>query len=109
MPPRLIRERDFKRDEKIVELAKQRSESKKASSRRIVPIDPTIPSWKRKAYTTINSFLASHDEERMVAANIAAEAKENENSENQNENSGTIVEFQANTSGNNTPTNGANV
>ena len=82
MPPRHIRARDFKRDEKIVELAKERRESKKASSSRRVPIDPTIPSWKRGVYTAINSFLASHDGERMVVANIAAEAKANEHNEN---------------------------
>jgi len=57
VPPRHVRARDFKRDEKIAKLAKERRESKKASSSRKVPIDPTIPSWKRGVYTVINSFF----------------------------------------------------
>uniref|UniRef100_M1DZ00 Uncharacterized protein n=1 Tax=Solanum tuberosum TaxID=4113 RepID=M1DZ00_SOLTU len=93
MPPRHIRARDFKKDEKIVESKKERRESKKASSSRRVPIDPTIPSWKRRVYTAIDSFLVSHDGDRMVSANIATEAKANEHNENQNDNPGTIVEF----------------
>uniref|UniRef100_M1DS33 Uncharacterized protein n=1 Tax=Solanum tuberosum TaxID=4113 RepID=M1DS33_SOLTU len=109
MPPRHKRARDFKRDEKIVELAKERRESKKASSSKRVPIDPTIPLWKRGVYTGINSFLESHEGDKTVAANIAAENKANEHNENQNDNPGTIVEYQANKSGNNTPTDGASV
>jgi len=44
--------------------------------------------------------------DKMGVANITTEAKENEHNENQNDNPGTIVEFQANSSGSNTPTNG---
>uniref|UniRef100_M1DXU8 Integrase core domain containing protein n=1 Tax=Solanum tuberosum TaxID=4113 RepID=M1DXU8_SOLTU len=40
MPPRHVRAQDFKRDEKIEELAKERRESKKASSNRRVPLIP---------------------------------------------------------------------
>uniref|UniRef100_M1DY23 Integrase core domain containing protein n=1 Tax=Solanum tuberosum TaxID=4113 RepID=M1DY23_SOLTU len=104
MPPRHIREKYFKRDKKIVELAKKRRESKKASSSRRVPIDPTIPSWKCRVHRAINSFLVSHEGDIMVDTNIVAEAKENEHNENQNDNPGTIFEFLANASGNNTTT-----
>ena len=45
MPPRHVRARDFKREEKIVELTKERKESKKATASGMIPIDPTIPSW----------------------------------------------------------------
>uniref|UniRef100_M1DSH1 Uncharacterized protein n=1 Tax=Solanum tuberosum TaxID=4113 RepID=M1DSH1_SOLTU len=109
MPSRHVRARGFKRDQKIPELAKERTESKKASSNRRVPIDPTIPSWKRGVYMAINSFLASHDVDRMGVANITTEDKENEHNESQNDNLGTIVEFQANASDNSSPTNGASV
>uniref|UniRef100_M1DF25 Uncharacterized protein n=1 Tax=Solanum tuberosum TaxID=4113 RepID=M1DF25_SOLTU len=107
MTPRHIGERDFKRDEKIAKLAKERRESKKASSSRRIPIDHTIPSWKRGSYTAINSFLASHDIDRMVPNKITTESRANEHNENQNENSGTIVEFQTNASGNSALTDGA--
>uniref|UniRef100_M1DQT4 Uncharacterized protein n=1 Tax=Solanum tuberosum TaxID=4113 RepID=M1DQT4_SOLTU len=93
MPPRQVRARDFKRDEKIAELAKEIRESKKASSSRRVPIDPTIPSLKCGVCTAVNSFLASHDVDRMVAASIVAETRASEHNENQNDNPGTIVEF----------------
>uniref|UniRef100_M1DPV1 Uncharacterized protein n=1 Tax=Solanum tuberosum TaxID=4113 RepID=M1DPV1_SOLTU len=109
MPPRHIRARDFKRDEKVAGLAKERRESKTASSSRRVPIDPTIPSWKRGFYKAINFFFVSHDMDIMVAATIAAEARSNEQNENKNDNTGTIVEFQANASSNNAPIDGASV
>uniref|UniRef100_M1DYT6 Uncharacterized protein n=1 Tax=Solanum tuberosum TaxID=4113 RepID=M1DYT6_SOLTU len=102
-PPRQVRARDFKKDEKIAELAKERRESKKASASRKIPIDPAIPSWRRKLYTTANSFLAAHDVDRMVEANIAAEARTKEHNETQNDNLGAIVEFQTNATGNNAP------
>ena len=45
----------------------------------------------------------------MVDANVVAKARANEHNENQNDNSGTIVEFQANASGNSAPKDGASV
>uniref|UniRef100_M1DNU7 Uncharacterized protein n=1 Tax=Solanum tuberosum TaxID=4113 RepID=M1DNU7_SOLTU len=94
-PPRNIRAREFKEDEKKVELARQRKCTKEARARRRIPIDPTIPPWRRGFYTTIDSFLAAHDVDRMGESNIAAEAKANENNANQNENtSGAIVLYQ---------------
>uniref|UniRef100_M1DZY9 Uncharacterized protein n=1 Tax=Solanum tuberosum TaxID=4113 RepID=M1DZY9_SOLTU len=101
MPPRHVRAREFKRDEKIAELAKERKESKKASASRKTPIDPAIPSWKRGFYTAIDSFLAGHEVDIMVAGNIATEAR--------NDSPGTIVAFQANASGNDASTNGASM
>uniref|UniRef100_M1DAN9 Uncharacterized protein n=1 Tax=Solanum tuberosum TaxID=4113 RepID=M1DAN9_SOLTU len=101
MPPRHVNARDFKRDEKIAELTKERRESKKASASRRIPIDPAIPSWRRGLYTAANSFLVAHEVDRMVEANIVAEARTNEHNETQNDNPGAIVEFQANPAGNN--------
>uniref|UniRef100_M1DP76 Putative plant transposon protein domain-containing protein n=1 Tax=Solanum tuberosum TaxID=4113 RepID=M1DP76_SOLTU len=104
MPPRHVRGRDLKRDERIVEVAKERRESKKASASRRIPMDPAIPSWRRGLYTAANFFLAAHDVDRMVEANIAAEARTKEHNETQNDNPGAIVEFQANAAGKNAST-----
>uniref|UniRef100_M1DYA6 Uncharacterized protein n=1 Tax=Solanum tuberosum TaxID=4113 RepID=M1DYA6_SOLTU len=109
MSPRHVRARDFKRDEKIAELAKERRESKKASASRRIPIDPTILSWRRGLYTAADSFLAAHDVDKMVEANIAVEARTKEHNETQNDNPGAIVEFQANAAGNNAPIDEASV
>uniref|UniRef100_M1BHZ6 Integrase core domain containing protein n=1 Tax=Solanum tuberosum TaxID=4113 RepID=M1BHZ6_SOLTU len=109
MSPRHVRARDFKRDEKIAELVIERKESKKASVSRRIPIDPTIHSWKRGLHITINSFWAAHELDKMIAAHIAVEVRANEHNATQNDNPGTIVEFQANASGNDAPTDGASV
>ena len=75
MLSRQVRAWDFKRDKKIAELAKKRKENKKTSSSKTVPIDPTIPSWKCGVYTAINFLMAAQNLDRMIADNIAAEAK----------------------------------
>uniref|UniRef100_M1DC18 Uncharacterized protein n=1 Tax=Solanum tuberosum TaxID=4113 RepID=M1DC18_SOLTU len=108
MPPRHVRATDFKRDEKIAKLTKERRESKKASASGRIPIDPTMPSWRRRLYTAANSFLAAHDVDRMVEAKVAAEARTKEHNETQNDNPGAIVEFQTNAAGNNASKDEAN-
>ena len=75
MLSRQLRAWEFKRDKKIAELAKKRNEKKKTTSSKRVPIDPTIPSWKCRVYTAINSLMAAQNMERMIANNIAAESK----------------------------------
>lgn len=82
MTPQHVRARDFKKDERIAELAKQRRESKKTNASRRISIDRTIPPWRRGLHTVVNSFLAAHDVDRMVEANITAEAEAKENNEN---------------------------
>uniref|UniRef100_M1DUF1 Uncharacterized protein n=1 Tax=Solanum tuberosum TaxID=4113 RepID=M1DUF1_SOLTU len=94
MLPRQVRARDFKRDEKIAKLAKERKKSKKASASRRIPVDPTIPSWKRGFYTATNSFKEAHELGEMIVTNIAAEARADAPNVTQNDNPGTIVEFQ---------------
>jgi len=101
-PPRNVRAREFKEDEKKAELVRQRKYTNEASARRRIPIDPTIPPWSRGYYTTIDSFLAAHDMDRIGEANITAEATANENNANQNGNtSGAIVLYQADVSNTN--------
>uniref|UniRef100_M1DK67 Uncharacterized protein n=1 Tax=Solanum tuberosum TaxID=4113 RepID=M1DK67_SOLTU len=98
-PPRNIRAREFKEDEKKAKLARQRKYTKEARAKRKTLIDPTIPLWRHGFYTAVDSFLAAHDMDRMGEANIAAEAKANENNANQNGNtSGAIVLYQADAS-----------
>uniref|UniRef100_M1DUB5 Uncharacterized protein n=1 Tax=Solanum tuberosum TaxID=4113 RepID=M1DUB5_SOLTU len=55
-PPRSVRACEFKEDEKKAELARQRKHTKEARARRRIPIDPTIPPWRRGFYTTIDFF-----------------------------------------------------
>uniref|UniRef100_M1DEG2 Uncharacterized protein n=1 Tax=Solanum tuberosum TaxID=4113 RepID=M1DEG2_SOLTU len=108
MPPQHARARGFKRDEKIAELTKERKESKKANASGRIPIDPTIPSWRRRLHTSTNSFLAAHDVDRIAEAKVAAEARTKKHNETQNDNPGAIVEFQTNAIGNNALTNEVN-
>ena len=67
---------EFKRDKNIGYLAKERREKKKKSSSRRFPVDPTFTLWKCGVYTAINSLMAAQNLDRMIADNIAAEAKE---------------------------------
>uniref|UniRef100_M1DFM7 Uncharacterized protein n=1 Tax=Solanum tuberosum TaxID=4113 RepID=M1DFM7_SOLTU len=108
-PPWNVKAREFKEDEKKTELARQRKYTKEDRARRRIPIDPTIPPWRRGFYTTIDSFLAAHYVDRMGEDNIAAEAKANENNANQNGNtSEAIVLYQADASNTNAHADEAN-
>uniref|UniRef100_M1DJ64 Integrase core domain containing protein n=1 Tax=Solanum tuberosum TaxID=4113 RepID=M1DJ64_SOLTU len=83
MPPRHIRAQNSKRDAGTTDHTKVRSENKKASSSRRIPIDPNAPLWARGFINAIHSFGEAHDLDKMVEANIAteveAESKEKEN------------------------------
>lgn len=65
--------REFTRDEKIKKLAKEKIYKNKESFRKMFPIDPTIPSWKRGFIYAINAFNAIHDVGEMVEVNIVVE------------------------------------
>lgn len=73
MPPIHIRAREFKRDENIVEVAKERKEKRKASSSRKVPIVPSIQSWKWGFINIIKDFKEDQDMDNIVKANIVSE------------------------------------
>uniref|UniRef100_M1DGB9 Uncharacterized protein n=1 Tax=Solanum tuberosum TaxID=4113 RepID=M1DGB9_SOLTU len=79
-PPRYIRRaREFKKDEKKVELARQRKYTNEAREKRRIPIDPNVPTWARSFVNAIRAFGAAQEIDQMIAANLAAEAKAEEN------------------------------
>ena len=79
-PPRHIRAREFRDEEKIAELAKQRNYTKEARAKRRIPIDPNVPSWARGFGNAVHAFRAFHEIDRMIAANITDEYRATENS-----------------------------
>jgi len=85
-PPRHIRAREFKKDEKKAELARQRKYTNEARAKRRIPIDPNVPSWARSFVNAIRAFGAAQEIDQMIAANLAAEAKAEANNEDQNNN-----------------------
>uniref|UniRef100_M1DG85 Uncharacterized protein n=1 Tax=Solanum tuberosum TaxID=4113 RepID=M1DG85_SOLTU len=94
-PPRHIREREFKNDEKKAELARQRKYTKEDRAKRQIPIDPNVPPWAQSLVNAIRAFEPAHDIDQMIATNLAAEAKAEANNEDQNNNTtGTIVSLQ---------------
>uniref|UniRef100_M1DTS7 Uncharacterized protein n=1 Tax=Solanum tuberosum TaxID=4113 RepID=M1DTS7_SOLTU len=99
-PPRHIRAREFKKDEKKAELARQRKYTKEPRAKIRIPIDPNVPPEARSLVNAMRAFEAAHEIDQMIAANLAAEAKSKANNENQNNNtSGTIVSLQGDASG----------
>uniref|UniRef100_M1DME4 Uncharacterized protein n=1 Tax=Solanum tuberosum TaxID=4113 RepID=M1DME4_SOLTU len=102
-PPSHIRAREFKKDEKKAELAKQRKYTKEATARRRIPIDPNVPPGTRSLVNAMRTFEAAHEIDQIIAANLAAEAKAKAKNENQNNNTpGTIVSLQGDKSGTDT-------
>uniref|UniRef100_M1DP93 Uncharacterized protein n=1 Tax=Solanum tuberosum TaxID=4113 RepID=M1DP93_SOLTU len=100
MSPRHVRAREFKRDEKKEELARKRKYTKEAMAKRRIPIDPNVPPWGQSSVNAIRAFGEAHEMDKIIAANLAAEAKEKANKEDQNNNTlGTIVLLQGDTSG----------
>uniref|UniRef100_M1DYA3 Uncharacterized protein n=1 Tax=Solanum tuberosum TaxID=4113 RepID=M1DYA3_SOLTU len=82
MPPRHIRAQKFRRT--------ARSKNKTASSKRKMSIDPNVPLWDRGFTNAIHAFVAAHELDNMIKANIAAEDEaERKEKENQKENDNT--------------------
>uniref|UniRef100_M1D996 Uncharacterized protein n=1 Tax=Solanum tuberosum TaxID=4113 RepID=M1D996_SOLTU len=102
-PPRRIKAREFKNDEKKAELARQRKYTKEAREKRRIPIDPNVPPWARSLVNAIQAFRAAHEIDQIIAVNLAAEAKAVANNEDQiNNTPGTIVLLQGDASGTDT-------
>uniref|UniRef100_M1DEK9 Uncharacterized protein n=1 Tax=Solanum tuberosum TaxID=4113 RepID=M1DEK9_SOLTU len=103
-PPRRIRAREFRNDEKKAELARQRKYTKEAREKRQILVNPNVPPWDRSLVNAIRAFGAAHEIDQIIAANLAAEAKAVANNEDQNNNTpGTIVLLQGDASGTDTP------
>jgi len=60
-PPRHIRARESKKDEKSTELARQRKYTNEARAKRQIPIDPNVPSWARSFVNAIRAFRAAQE------------------------------------------------
>uniref|UniRef100_M1DW38 Uncharacterized protein n=1 Tax=Solanum tuberosum TaxID=4113 RepID=M1DW38_SOLTU len=110
MPLRHVSAREFKRDEKKDELARQRKYTKEARVKRRISIDLNVPPWARSSVNATQAFEAAHEIDHMIAANLAAEANAKANNEDQNNNTpGTIVLLQGEASGTDVQTHGATV
>uniref|UniRef100_M1DI05 Uncharacterized protein n=1 Tax=Solanum tuberosum TaxID=4113 RepID=M1DI05_SOLTU len=82
MPPRHIRAQNFRKT--------ARSKNKTSSSRRRMPIDPNVPSWAQGFSNVIHTFVAAHELDNLIEANIVAEAEaERKEKENQKQNDNT--------------------
>uniref|UniRef100_M1DQA6 Uncharacterized protein n=1 Tax=Solanum tuberosum TaxID=4113 RepID=M1DQA6_SOLTU len=93
------RAREFKNDEKKVELARQRKYTQEARANRRIPIDPNVPPWSQSLVNAIQAFGAAHEIYHTIAANLAAEAKVEANNEDPHNNTlGTIILLQGDAS-----------
>uniref|UniRef100_M1D9X0 Uncharacterized protein n=1 Tax=Solanum tuberosum TaxID=4113 RepID=M1D9X0_SOLTU len=92
---RHVRAREFRKEEKRAEMAKQRKYTKKAKEKRQIPFDLNVRPCDRSLVNAIHAFRAAQEIDQMIAANLALEAKAKANSEDQNDNvPGTIVLLQ---------------
>ena len=89
MPPRHIKAQNSRRDAGTSDHLKARSENKKASSSRRIPINPNVPLWARGFINVMHAFGAAHDLDNMANANIAAATEANTDNENQSQNDNT--------------------
>uniref|UniRef100_M1DRA1 Uncharacterized protein n=1 Tax=Solanum tuberosum TaxID=4113 RepID=M1DRA1_SOLTU len=74
-PPRHIRARELRKEEKKAKLARQRKYTNEARAKRRISIDPNVPSWARTFVNAIRAFGEAQEIDQMIAANLAAEAK----------------------------------
>uniref|UniRef100_M1DX07 Uncharacterized protein n=1 Tax=Solanum tuberosum TaxID=4113 RepID=M1DX07_SOLTU len=89
VPPRHIRAQNSRRDAGTTDQPKARSENKKASSSRRIPIDSNVPLWARGFINAIHAFGEAHDLNNMAKANIDTTTEANTNNENQSRNDNT--------------------
>uniref|UniRef100_M1DRB6 Uncharacterized protein n=1 Tax=Solanum tuberosum TaxID=4113 RepID=M1DRB6_SOLTU len=99
MPPRQTRA--SRKNTKATNPPKMDNEDKESSaSKRTNSRYPTIPSFRRGFFTTIHSFLAAHDLDNLSKSAAAESSTEPPEA---------IIKFQADTSGTDDQTDGANV
>uniref|UniRef100_M1DHG1 Uncharacterized protein n=1 Tax=Solanum tuberosum TaxID=4113 RepID=M1DHG1_SOLTU len=89
MPPRHIGSQNSRRDAGTTDHPKARSENKKASSSRRIPIDLNVPVWARGFINVVHPFGVAHDLDNIAKANIAA-TEANADNENQSHNDNTL-------------------
>uniref|UniRef100_M1DNS1 Uncharacterized protein n=1 Tax=Solanum tuberosum TaxID=4113 RepID=M1DNS1_SOLTU len=82
MSPQHIKAHNSTRDPGTTDHPKARSENKKASSSKRIPIDPIVPSWARMYINAIHAFGAAHNLDNMAKTNTATTTEENANNEN---------------------------
>lgn len=80
-PSRHITAPEFKDKENRVELSRQGKYTKEARAKRRVSIDPNMAPLARGFDNSRHAFKAAHEIDKMIAANIVAEAKENKKDE----------------------------
>uniref|UniRef100_M1DSM4 Uncharacterized protein n=1 Tax=Solanum tuberosum TaxID=4113 RepID=M1DSM4_SOLTU len=83
-PPRHIRAREFRKDEKRAELARQRKYTKEAREKRQIHFDLNVRPCDRSLVNAIHAFRAAQEIDQMIIANLAAEAKAKANNGDQN-------------------------
>uniref|UniRef100_M1D9K1 Uncharacterized protein n=1 Tax=Solanum tuberosum TaxID=4113 RepID=M1D9K1_SOLTU len=101
---------EFRKEEKRVEMAKQKKYTKKAREKRLIPFDLNVRPYDRSLVNSMHAFRAAQEIDQMIVANFAAEvmAKAMASSGDQNDNApGTIVVLQKDTPGTNVQTDGA--
>uniref|UniRef100_M1DCH6 Uncharacterized protein n=1 Tax=Solanum tuberosum TaxID=4113 RepID=M1DCH6_SOLTU len=94
-PPRHVRAREFRKEEKRAEMARKRKYTKEARKKRRITFDLNVRPCDRSLVNAVHAFRATHEINQMIAANLAIEAKAKANSGDKNDNAlGTIVLLQ---------------
>uniref|UniRef100_M1D8V1 Uncharacterized protein n=1 Tax=Solanum tuberosum TaxID=4113 RepID=M1D8V1_SOLTU len=93
--PRHIRAREFRKDEKRAELARQMKYTKEAREMRRIPFDLNVRPDDRSLVSAIRAFRAAQEIDQIIVARLATEAKAKAKSGDPNDNApGTIVLLQ---------------
>uniref|UniRef100_M1DFP3 Uncharacterized protein n=1 Tax=Solanum tuberosum TaxID=4113 RepID=M1DFP3_SOLTU len=83
-PPRHIRAREFRKDEKRAELARKRRYTKEPREKTRIPFDLNVRPCDRSLVNAIHAFRAAQEIDQMIVANLATESKEKANNGDQN-------------------------
>uniref|UniRef100_M1DYP4 Integrase core domain containing protein n=1 Tax=Solanum tuberosum TaxID=4113 RepID=M1DYP4_SOLTU len=107
-PPRHVGTREFRKEEKRVEMPRQRKYTKEARKKRRIPFDLNIRPCDRSLVNAMHALRASQEIDLMIAANLATETKAKANNGNQNDNAPmTITLLQKDAPGTDAQTDGA--